>query len=53
MHTSIKAAKDKAREKDQVEHTKFAGGIVNSMLTWKDHIKTVRNKINKSLGSLE
>jgi hypothetical protein len=35
---------------EQVPCTKFLGVVINSRLTWEDHIRTVNNKINKSLG---
>ena len=35
---------------DQVGKTKFLGVIVNANLTWKDHIKTITNKISKNIG---
>jgi len=34
----------------QVFQTKFLGVIINSNLTWTDHINTVSNKICKSMG---
>ena len=37
---------------EQVQSTKFLGVIINSRLSWEDHIKAVRNKISKSLGIL-
>lgn len=37
-------------EIEQVTRTKFLGVIINSHLTWDDHIKTLSNKISKSLG---
>ena len=37
---------------EQVENTKFLGVIINSTLTWEDHIKTVCNKVSKSIGIL-
>ena len=36
----------------QVEHTQFVGVIINSTLTWEDHIKTECNKVSKSIGIL-
>jgi ribonuclease P/MRP protein subunit RPP40 len=37
---------------DQVEKTKFLGVIINSTLTWEDHINTISNKISKNIGIL-
>jgi hypothetical protein len=37
---------------DEVVKTKFLGVIINSTLTWQDHIKTVCNKVSKSIGIL-
>jgi hypothetical protein len=35
---------------EQVQKTKFLGVVINSQLSWGDHIKTVCNKISKSTG---
>ena len=35
---------------NKVGKTKFLGVIANENLTWKDHIKTITNKISKSMG---
>ena len=35
---------------EQVDSCKFLGVIINSKLTWQDHIKTVCSKISKSIG---
>ena len=35
---------------EQVWHTKFLGIVINSRLTWEDHINILNNKISKSLG---
>jgi hypothetical protein len=35
---------------ERVHATKFLGVIINSNLTWADHIKTISTKISKSLG---
>ena len=37
---------------DQVYSTKFLGVIINSNLTWHDHIKAISNKVSKSIGLL-
>jgi hypothetical protein len=37
---------------EQVNKTKFLGVILNSKLTWDDHIKTISNKISKNIGIL-
>lgn len=36
----------------RVDKTKFLGVILNEHLSWKDHLKTLSNKISKSLGIL-
>ena len=36
----------------QVEHTKFLGVIINSKLTWHDHMKLLSNNVCKSIGFL-
>ena len=35
---------------NRVNNTKFLGVIINSTLTWDDHIKVIRGKIRKSIG---
>ena len=35
---------------DKVEKTKLLGVIINSSLTWRDHIKIICNKVSKSIG---
>ena len=37
---------------DQVHNTKFVGVIINSNLTWLDHIKAISSKVGKSIGIL-
>ena len=37
---------------DQVYSIKFLGVIINSSLTWHDHIKVISNKVSKSIGLL-
>ena len=37
---------------DQVHNTKFLGVIINSNLTWHDHIKAIFSKVSKSIGIL-
>ena len=37
---------------EQVENTKFLGVVINSTLTWQDHIKTVCKKVSKNVGIL-
>ena len=37
---------------DQVHNTKLLGVIINSNLTWHDHIKAISSKISKSIGVL-
>ena len=37
---------------EQVGHTKFIGAIINSKLTWHDHVKLVSSKVHKSIGLL-
>jgi hypothetical protein len=37
---------------ERVDKTKFLGVIINSRLTWNDHIKTVCNKVSKNIGIL-
>ena len=34
----------------QVNRCKFLGVIINSNLTWQDHIETICKKISKSIG---
>ena len=34
---------------DQVHNTKFLGVIINSNLTWHDHIKAISSKVSKSI----
>ena len=36
----------------EVDNTKFLGVIIDSKLTWKDHITYVTNKIDKNIGVL-
>ena len=36
----------------RVDETKFLGIIINSHLTWGDHIKFITNKIAKNIGIL-
>ena len=35
---------------DKVAKIKFLGVIINSSLTWHDHIKILCNKVSKSIG---
>ena len=35
---------------ERVANTKFLGVVINESLTWSDHIKTVCNKVSKSMG---
>ena len=35
---------------EQIEHSKFLGVIINSKLTWQDHIQLVSSKVSKSIG---
>ena len=35
---------------DQVYNTKCVGVIINSNLTWHDHIKAISSKVSKSIG---
>ena len=35
---------------EQIKKTKFLGVIVNETLTWDDHIKTVKQKVQKNIG---
>ena len=35
---------------DKVEKTKFLDVIINSSLTWHDHINIICNKVHKSIG---
>ena len=35
---------------EQVNNTKFLGVIINNKLTWDEHIKTIYNKVSKSIG---
>ena len=37
---------------DQVHNTKLMGVIINSNLTWHDHIKAISSKVSKSIGIL-
>ena len=37
---------------DQVYNTKFLGVIINSNLTWHDHIKAISSRVSKSKGIL-
>ena len=37
---------------DQVHNTNFFGVIINSNLTWPDHIKAISSKVSKSIGLL-
>ena len=37
---------------DQVRNIKFLGVIINSNLTWHDHIKAISSKVSKSTGIL-
>ena len=37
---------------EQVDHIKFLGVIINSKLTWHDHMKLVSSKVSKSIGLL-
>ena len=37
---------------DQVHNTKFVGVIINSNLTWHDHIKAISRKVSKSIDIL-
>ena len=36
----------------RVHHTKFLGVIIDSKLTWQDHIMHIKNKISKIIGIL-
>ena len=38
---------------DEVERTKFLGVIINSTLTWQDHIKSVCSKVSKNVGKVK
>ena len=35
---------------DRLKKTKFLGVIINSSLTWHDHIQILCNKVSKSIG---
>ena len=37
---------------DQVYNTKFVGVVINSNLSWHDHIKAISSKVSKSIGIL-
>ena len=37
---------------DQVYNTKFLGVVINSNLTWHDHIKAISSKVSKSIDIL-
>ena len=37
-------------EINRVNNAKFLGVIINSTLTWDDHIKIIRGKITKNIG---
>ena len=37
---------------EQVVSTTFLGVVINQSPTWSDHIKTVKQKVNKSIGIL-
>ena len=37
---------------EHVVSTTFPGVVINQSLTWSDHIKTVKHKINNSIGIL-
>ena len=37
---------------EQVVSTTFLGVVINQSLTWSDHIKTVKQKVNKSIAIL-
>ena len=37
---------------EQVVSNTFLGVVINHSLTWSDHIKTVKQKVNKSNGIL-
>ena len=39
-------------EIEQIDNTRFLCVIVNSKLTWHDHLKLVLSKVNKSIGIL-
>ena len=38
---------------DQVENTKFLDVIINSNLTWNDHVKCITNKVSTNIGILQ
>ena len=37
---------------EQVEKTTFLGVVINSTLTWSDHLKTVCSKLSKDIGNI-
>ena len=37
---------------EQAVSNTFLGVVINQSLTWSDHIKTVKQKVNKSIGIL-
>jgi hypothetical protein len=37
-------------EISKVSHTKFLGVVLDSKLTWKDHVSYIKGKISKSIG---
>ena len=37
---------------DQVHNIKFVGVIINSNLTWHNHIKAISSKVSKSISIL-
>ena len=38
---------------DQVQNSKFLGVIINSNLTWNDHVKCITNQVGKNIGILQ
>ena len=38
---------------DQVHNSKFLGVIINSNLTWNDHVKCIINQVSKNIGILQ
>ena len=38
---------------DQVQNSKFLGVILNSNLTWNDHVKCITNQVSKNIGILQ
>ena len=35
---------------EQVDNTKFLGVVINSTLSWQDHLKIVCNEVSKNIG---